>query len=291
MNQDNDKQEATEVDPQVAANYESLADEKAPVNLDKAVLREATRAVRADNRRGSFGAWFRPVAFMATIGLSLAIILDLSDTTIFSPPADMSLETAAPAAAESAADVVGRSRTDSVVGDFIRQEKSVSAQGLTATTQHKSAAGDENVTPQAAASESADPERGAQLQAGRAPVGPQPAPASAAGQVVVSEVFTQEAASAEQLIQEIGSTSGYALQSPTEAAAPSVQLRQSQALDTAARVTDVQVTKLQCSQEEKVAPETWWSCIESLRQAGADEFADRELENLRQAFPDFELPE
>jgi len=206
MKQDNDKPVATEVDPQVSANYDSLADEKTPANLDKAVLREAARAVRADNRSGSFGAWFRPVAFMATIGLSLAIILDLSDTTIFTPLADRSVEITAPA------------------------------------------------------------------------------PAS--GEAVISDVFTEEAASAEQRIREVGATSGYALQSPTGEPAPSDQVRQLPAL-----VTDVQVTKLKCSKEEKVAPETWWSCIESLRLAGPDEFADMELENLRKAFPDFELPE
>ena len=92
MNQDNDLKRAAEIDPQVAEQYESLASETAPAHLDRAVLREATRAVRADNRKGSFGAWFRPVAFMTMVGLSLAIILDLSDTRIFEPLSDLSFE-------------------------------------------------------------------------------------------------------------------------------------------------------------------------------------------------------
>ncbi len=106
MNQDNDKNEGIEVDPQVSAHYESLADEKTPADLDNAILHEAARAVQADSRKGYFGAWYRPAAVVATVGLTLAIILDLSDPGIFSPPADMSLETALPvrAPAETAAD-------------------------------------------------------------------------------------------------------------------------------------------------------------------------------------------
>ncbi len=112
MNQDNDKHEAMDVDPQVSAHYEKFADEKTPADLDRAVMHEARRAVRADNRSGSFGAWFRPVAFMTTVGLSLAIILDLNDAGFFSPPADISFEPAPPGPVEvpdeSAADAANR---------------------------------------------------------------------------------------------------------------------------------------------------------------------------------------
>jgi len=188
MNQDDDKQEAIDVDPQVSAHYEKLADEKTPAILDRAVLRVATRAVRADNRMGSFGAWFRPVAFMATIGLSLAIILDLSDKSIFGPPGDMSLEIAPPvppvkAPAAPATEAAGRNRPQLTPIEIMRKKKSVSAQSLTMD-------------------------------------------------------------------------------------APAV-----------------------CSGEQKSTVEEWLKCIEALRQSGLAEAADRELENLRESFPDFEAPE
>ncbi len=187
MNQDDDKQEAIEVDPQVSAYYEKLADEKTPANLDRAVLREATRAVRTDNRMGSFGAWFRPVAFMAMVGLSLAIILDLSDTSIFSPPADMSFEITPPAPvkapAEPATEAAARIRPQMTPLEVMRKKKSVSAQSLTMD-------------------------------------------------------------------------------------APAV-----------------------CSDEQKSTAEQWWECIEALRQSGLAEAADRELENLRENFPEFEASE
>ena len=187
MNQDDDKQEAIDIDPQVSAHYERLADEKTPANLDRAVLREAARAVRADNRMGSFGAWFRPVAFMATIGLSLAIILDLSDTSIFGPPDDMSLESTphvpVKAPAEPATEAAGKNRPQMTPIEIMRKKKSVSAQSLTMD-------------------------------------------------------------------------------------APAV-----------------------CSDEQKSTVEQWWKCIEALRQSGLAAAADRELENLRESFPDFEAPE
>jgi hypothetical protein len=45
-----------------------------------------------------------------------------------------------------------------------------------------------------------------------------------------------------------------------------------------------------CSDEQKSAVDEWWKCIEALRQSGLAETADRELENLRESFPDFEAP-
>ncbi len=246
MNQDNDKLEAREVDPQVSAHYEKLADEKTPADLDQAVLREAARAVRADNRKGSFGAWFRPVAFMATVGLSLAIILDLSDTSIFSPPADLSIDAAPPAPTlaptETAVDAVQKNRAQSTVSEMKRQKRSVSAQSLTVDAPDNGSDDAGVSKTRAAATEPLQPDR-------------------ETAQYIQSE--------------------------------PDAEFRQSQVLDTVASVAniDVQVTKLQCFKEEKVDPELWWECIESLHQSGMNEFADMELENLRKAFPDFEPPE
>jgi len=135
MNQDNDNPEAREVDPRVTAHYEKLADEKTPADLDQAVLREAARAVRADNRKGSFGAWFRPVAFMAMVGLSLVIILDLSDTSIFGPPPELSSDTAppapVPAPAVSAPGAVQQSLPQSAVSEMKRQKRAVAVQSPT----------------------------------------------------------------------------------------------------------------------------------------------------------------
>ena len=129
MNQDRDRPEATEIDPQVSVHYESLADENTPPELDRVVMREAARAVQADNRSGAFRPWFRPVAFMATVGLSLAIILELSETGILSPPTELSRETERPdsvqSAVESAPDNAAGTRTASSAADDLRRQKSM----------------------------------------------------------------------------------------------------------------------------------------------------------------------
>jgi len=256
MNQDNDKHEAMDVDPQVSAHYEKFANEKTPANLDQAVLHEARRAVRADNRSGSFGAWFRPVAFMATVGLSLAIILDLSDTSFFSPPADMSFEIASPAAVkvpdETATEAAGTNRSQMTPSEVMRRKKSISAQSLTVDV----------------------------------PVKTRPEAESFADDAVVSDVFTAEVESAEQRVQKIEANPGANQQSQPAAAAkftesqPAIASQPLSIMNPAA-----------CSDEQKSTVEEWWKCIETLRQSGLTEAADRELENLRENFPDFETSE
>jgi len=127
MNHDHDTHDASEIDPQVSAHYQSLADEKTPPELDRAVMRQATRALQAATRSGAFGAWVRPVAFAATVGLSLAIVVELSDTGIFSPPSDMSQQTGAPDSGQSAVasdpDNGTKTRNAKVAADYLRREK------------------------------------------------------------------------------------------------------------------------------------------------------------------------
>ena len=55
--------------------YRDLATETSPAELDDKVLRMATRETRS--RYGIARAWVRPVAWAATIGLSLAIVLEV----------------------------------------------------------------------------------------------------------------------------------------------------------------------------------------------------------------------
>ena len=257
MNQDNDKHETMDVDPQVSAHYEKLADEKTPADLDRAVLREATRVVRADNRIGSFGPWFRPVAIMATVGLSLAIILDLSDTNIFTPPADMPFESAPPAPVkapdEAAADTARSSLPQMTVSEVIRQKKSVAAQSAAVDAPGSSS-------------------NAAGVSKSRA--------------AVVNDAFTAEVKDAEQRVERMEATSAADLQSQPTTAAQFNKSQPAVASDSLSRVT-----QNVCSDEQKSAVEEWWKCIETLRQSGLATAADLELERLREDFPAFNPPE
>ena len=67
------------VDPEVSALYRELAAERTPERLDRAVLKAA--AVRPEPK--PWPRWTRPAAWAATIGLSLAIVLE---QTVLNPP-------------------------------------------------------------------------------------------------------------------------------------------------------------------------------------------------------------
>ncbi len=75
------------VDPEVSALYRELATERTPERLDRAVLKAA--AVRPAPK--PWPRWTRPAAWAATIGLSLAIVLEQtvlnSPSTVFDPAA------------------------------------------------------------------------------------------------------------------------------------------------------------------------------------------------------------
>ena len=65
-------------DESVARAYRNLAEERTPEHLDRAVLGRAARAVRPGYARSR--AWTRPLAWAATIALSVAIVLELTRT-------------------------------------------------------------------------------------------------------------------------------------------------------------------------------------------------------------------
>lgn len=64
-------------DPIVANAYRELSNERAPEHLDHLVLNEARNA--AKRRHRSAMAWLRPAAWVTTIGLCLAIVLEVAD--------------------------------------------------------------------------------------------------------------------------------------------------------------------------------------------------------------------
>jgi hypothetical protein len=75
-----------ETDSELSAVYRDLADEASPARLDSRILDTAARATRPARSNFWRNAWFRPVAFAATFGLSLALILELSESGLMGPP-------------------------------------------------------------------------------------------------------------------------------------------------------------------------------------------------------------
>lgn len=104
------------VDPRVSAAYRDMADERAPEHLDHVVLNAARGAAKP--RWKSAVAWLRPAAWVATIGVCLAIVIEISllqdqditdfdglreDTEATYPAESMRLEKADPQTAEPSA--------------------------------------------------------------------------------------------------------------------------------------------------------------------------------------------
>lgn len=71
--------EANNSDPRVSRAYRDLAKETSPPELDEKILKLA--AGNVPTRYGLARGWLRPVAWAATIGLSLALVLEVSQYT------------------------------------------------------------------------------------------------------------------------------------------------------------------------------------------------------------------
>lgn len=64
-------------DRKVSAAYRDIAAERTPERLDEAVLRRARRAARPQYATSML--WLRPVAWVATVGLCLAVVLEIAE--------------------------------------------------------------------------------------------------------------------------------------------------------------------------------------------------------------------
>lgn len=127
MNEDKATPKEDDVDRRVADYYASLDRETTPASLDKAVVRDARRALRADNRKGTLNAWFRPFAFATTVALCLAIVIDLRYLGVFDAP-DASFEavpTVTGAAEEDSTPVAAPSQA--TLNEIKREEKTAAS--------------------------------------------------------------------------------------------------------------------------------------------------------------------
>jgi hypothetical protein len=104
------------VDPRISAAYRDVADECTPEHLDHVILNAARSAAKP--RWSKATAWLRPAAWVATIGVCLAIVVEISllqdqdtaeydglreQTEVTFPAEAGRLEKAAPPAAEPSA--------------------------------------------------------------------------------------------------------------------------------------------------------------------------------------------
>lgn len=228
------------IDPRVSEEYRAIATETAPPELDGKIL-----SMAADEARPRYGLarkWFRPLAWTATIGLSLAFMLELSQLhDVDIPVVD----------ADVASALEGRTVEDQAAGGApdgtrVRQELDKRADApATATVSAPSAA-----------------------------AAPEPALKSTS----VSDEF---AASDMRLLRE-AEEQARARSGPARAVAVDSDI---------AAFAEKKEQVEYCDSDARLSAQTWYACIEDLRESGQADNADLELEALRLRFPDFEDPD
>ena len=247
-------------DALVIQAYRDLADERTPEHLDRTILRAAAKEARP--RYSRFIAWTRPMAWAATVMLSVALVLEVTNTPspgvvsfdetisrfeVQSPEADAKDDGPADSLEES---VVPASEPTKKQSNDMRQkataivEQEIAPQ-LPATRERAELLSDSAEFK----IENEDMLRQAEEMA-RAQVGDndQPSPA-------VSAVTEQEFAA------------GRSLASAAAFSAP---------------VAD-------CDEDAVATPQTWLECIVALENAGRDDAAREQRAMLAEAFPDFDL--
>lgn len=80
-----DQDNSATSDSAISAGYTAIARETVPEWLDQYVLRLAEAGMRKNEMSGFRGLWMRPLAFIATAGICLAIFMDLSETPTVEP--------------------------------------------------------------------------------------------------------------------------------------------------------------------------------------------------------------
>lgn len=232
--------EANDIDRRVSDAYRDLASETTPPELDRRIL-----SMAPGSKRSSYGkarAWVRPLAWAATIGLSLAFVLELSQVP----------ENAPLSAGGSDGDTF-EVPEESVVSD----EAAGLAKSDTAVRQEREKRSDNPAVM------------------GRSTPPPATEPA-----------LQKESASADFDVDDMN-----LLQEAEEQA----RLQSGEAIPAARAATlsasvEIKEQVESCDDDARSSAETWYACIEALRESGLSEIAAVELETLRAEYPDFQEP-
>lgn len=236
------------VDPEVSALYRELATERTPERLDRAVLKAA--AVRPEPK--PWPRWTRPAAWAATIGLSLAIVLE--QTVLNSPSAVFD-----PAASGDLTELPVQDRTGPKTGSDPRGVRP--PPGSTPSDRRESA--DEKFSTQSSTSS--------------------PTASSTSGQMpaISSESL---AAPDTGMLQEAEQRAR--LHQDTNLPAGAARLR-----SVASDQAEANLANSFCTPEARTSAESWLACILDLERRELHDPARAEREALAEAFPDFVLPD
>jgi hypothetical protein len=224
--------EANNSDSRVSEAYRSGATETTPPELDEAILKMA--AIDEPTRYGLARGWLRPLAWAATIGLSLAFILEISQY-----------------------------------------------QNIPAVSDPMTENGDQPVIPDdmAVAPKDADIVR---RKLNKHTAASSPAKALATRRENAAPAAMHSAAQREDIASDDAS-----LVLETE---EQVRMRAGEARLTASPAENKELAEY-CNDEARSTAESWYVCVEELKDEGLTDAARRELDALLIEFPDFHEPD
>ena len=267
MNIERDKPDSGNDDRLVSTTYREIANESAPDALNQSILRQAAAAAKPRYARNM--SWMRPMAWAATIGLSLAIVLEIMQV----PQRDLPTSDLLEEAFESPP-VDSRLREERKSTDFV--EEMVVRDGPSANIESDSLVKNDATVPAA-------------LQVPQAVEIPEKKRANDFEPVLELEKASVASVADESRSRDsddVGNAENIArLQSRTaRESAPAVQAGYS---------SDAAISSVQrpgCDEVVMAEPVTWLECIEELEKSGLFDTANEELDRLKQAFPEFVLP-
>ena len=271
-------------DQGVTEAYRALANERAPDHLTEHVLKIAAD-VRTPYARAR--AWMRPAAWAATVGLSLAIVLQLTQF----PSSDTDYIGVAPTTDSDTRDNRA-SRYDDAVPPTLRQV----AEPSTPVSKKEELKADETMREPVATEAPRSIEVPTTRDfAPRAETVMQEAEALSRARTgsdkdyaeVPAETDTLPAES--RLIEEV-STDLAAQQREAAGRQKATEVAEearSTAAPFAAMSTAATVERA-CAEAERETADAWLACIQQLRKGGQDEQADEEYEEFRRVYPDFD---
>lgn len=263
-------------DSKLTEEYRAIATERTPPELDAMVLEQAEASARHSGLRGFMAFRFRPLAFVATLGLSLALLLELTG------PMDLqSNKSPDPGFGREADSSLGRLESeaaDPVSGAIGMTDSPGRSQG--------SPAGKD---------QSADPPAPAKLASPKTETDRKHSSAPATTNAPLADTDTSadfadmiEASSKQMREQE------NVLQTTTQVLKQNRAVENEQAGQVAAFSTSavmLEEAARACTDEQISAPAKWWQCISSLEEAGDLREAKAELRLFNEAHPDFRVPE
>ena len=251
-------------DPLVADTYKALAQERVPDRLNKRMLRMAARAGRTPYSRAR--AWMRPAAWAATVGLSFAIVLELTRLPQIEP-ATVSIAVPEQELADK--------------NDGVARQTRPAAESADRVTMDTFAPKDMAVV------------RKAESRA-RAQSGPNQVPVAPRADIdsLPDEGVAVTSASADE---EITASSVVAERDTAErpsAAGRAAEARQAEPVSAAASFAVAEKRKAHessfaCPIELRESAESWMACIRELRESGREELADSEYDEFQRIFPNF----